>query len=59
MSGEGPGEMAATTSAVNAQVDIKILIPSVKRRFGDAELIFQDDDASFYRAKRVQAFLKE
>ena len=42
MSGKGPGEMAAITSAGGVQVD-SVLLPSVRRRFGEAELIFQAD----------------
>jgi len=63
MSGKGPGKMAASNSTGNAQVDSDILDsflnPSIQRRFGDAELILQDDDASFHREKRVQTFLQE
>jgi len=29
------------------------LVPSVKRRFGDAEVILQDDNASRHRAARI------
>ena len=54
---KGSGEMAVIISTVKAQVDTEILdmylIPSIKRRLGDAEVIFQDDNASSHRAKSV------
>jgi len=50
MWGKGPGKMAAITSTVNVQVDTETLDPflilSVKKKFGEAEVIFQDDDTS-------------
>ena len=46
-----------------ALVDIDFLdtflIPSIKRRLADAELVFQDENASLHRAKRVQTFFQE
>ncbi len=54
--------MAILTSTVNAQVYIEILdtflIASIEKKFGD-NVIFQDDNASWYRAKSVKAFLQE
>jgi len=38
--------MAAITSTGDVQVD-SVLLPSVRRRFGDAELIFQNDDDAY------------
>ena len=51
MSGKGPGEMAAITSAGGVQVD-SVLLPSVRRRF---ELIFQDDDDASFTEQRTSA----
>ena len=31
-------------------------IPSIENRFGDNEVIFQDDNAYFHRAKKIKAF---
>ena len=55
--------MAIITSTVSAQVYIEILdtclVPSIENRFGDDDVIFQDDNASCRRAKSVKTFLKE
>lgn len=57
MSGRGSEEMAIITSAVNAQGDIDMfntfLVQSIENRLGDNEVIFQDDNASWYRAQSV------
>lgn len=49
--------MAIITSAVNAQGDIDMfntfLVQSIENRLGDNEVIFQDDNASWYRAQSV------
>lgn len=62
MSSKGPGEMTILTSTVNGQVYIEILdtflIPLIEKKFGD-DVIFQDDNASWHRAKIVKAFLQE
>lgn len=63
MSGKGPGEIAIITSTVNAEVYTQILdgflIPSVEKMFGNDEFVFQDDNASCHRAKKVKDFLQE
>lgn len=56
---DDPG-LEAITFLVNAQVYIEVLdtfvIPSVKRRFGDEDVISQDDNASRHRAKSIKKF---
>lgn len=55
--------MAIITSTLSAQVYIEILdtflLPSMEEKFGDDEVIFQDDNASCHSAKSVKAFLQE
>uniref|UniRef100_A0A672FA08 Tc1-like transposase DDE domain-containing protein n=1 Tax=Salarias fasciatus TaxID=181472 RepID=A0A672FA08_SALFA len=61
MSGKGSGEKAVVKSSINAQVYIDILdsflIPSIEKMFGNDEILFQDDNASYHRAKTVTVFL--
>lgn len=53
MSGEGPGEFSDISSMVNVHVYIEILktflIPLIGSRFGDNEVIFQDDKIFLFR----------
>ena len=52
---KGYGEMAIIITAINAHVYIEIvdnfLIPAIENRFGDNEIIFQDDNASCHMVK--------
>ena len=59
MSFKGRGKITLT---INAHVHIEILanifIPLIENWFGD-KVIFQDDNASCHRAKRIKVFLQE
>ena len=60
-SSKEPREMTIITSTVNKEVYIQILdnilISTIENTFEDKEVISQDDNVSFYRAKRVKSFL--
>ena len=56
---KGHGKMVIITLTTNMHVYSEILIPSTENWFHDDKLIFQDDDTSFPRAKRIKAFLPE
>ena len=62
MSFKRPGEIVIITSTISADVSIGVLnnflIPSIENWFGD-EVIFQDNNASYHRAKGTKAFFQE
>ncbi len=61
MSSRGTGKMCIVNGTVNSTVyqDIleTFLIPSIEDMFGDADITFQDDNASCHRSKAVKLFL--
>ena len=58
MASKRPGELAVVKTTVNSRIYIdildRILIPSIDNAFGDENVVFQDDNASCHRAKRVK-----
>ena len=53
MSGKEPGDDRHNCYSECSEMLDTFLIPSVQRRFGDAKVIFQDDNTSCYRTKQV------
>lgn len=64
MTSQGVGKLCIVLQTINSEVYVNILehylIPSIEEAFGDSsDFLFQDDNASCHRGKRVKDFLNK